>query len=170
MSDNDPDFVISRCFAAPRDMVWRAWTDAEQLKRWFGPKGCSIFSSTIDLRVGGTYLYGIRMPDGGDLWGRWVFREITPPDRLVFVVSFSNEQGGVTRHPWHSNWPLKILSTITFEERGSQTLVTVRWTPTEAAADEIRTFEEGRESMREGWTGTLDKLTGHFSEAGSETV
>ena len=62
-------------------------------------------SSKMDLRPGGTYHYGMRTPDGKEMWGRFVYREIIPPERIVFVNSFSDPEGGITRHPMAPTWP-----------------------------------------------------------------
>ncbi len=83
----------------------------------------------------------------------------------VFVVSFSDPKGGVTRHPWSENWPLQTMSTVEFEEQGAgKTRVTVRWIPHEASDMERKTFAEGRESMQQGWTGTLDQFAGYLAK------
>src|SRR5450432_1874612 len=87
------EFVISRTFDAPRSLVFNAWTDPEHLMKWWGPKGLTMLSSKLDLRPGGVFLYGMRTPDGRDMWGKWVFREIVTPQRLVFVVSFADADG-----------------------------------------------------------------------------
>jgi uncharacterized protein YndB with AHSA1/START domain len=102
------DFVISRVLNAPRDLVWKAFTEAERMKQWWGPKGFTVFHSNMDLRPGGTYHYGLKAPDGTPMWGKFVFREIVPPERMVFISSFSDEAGGTTRHPLHMSWPLQI--------------------------------------------------------------
>jgi uncharacterized protein YndB with AHSA1/START domain len=91
------EFYISRVFEAGRDRVWRAWTDAERLGKWWGPKDFDIVSVKLDLRPGGMCHYLLRSPDGQDMWGKFVFREIVPQERLVFIVSFSDEAGGMTR-------------------------------------------------------------------------
>lgn len=155
-------FEISREFAAPRDLVFKVWTDREHLMRWWGPKGVTIVSCHNDLRVGGTMHYLMRTPDGHDMWGKWVYRDIIPPERLVFVNSFSDEKGGVTRHPMAPEWPQELLSTITFTEHEGRTTVTVRWVPIDANAAERATFDGGRDSMRGGWTGTLDQLADYL--------
>ena len=93
------NFVISRVLDAPRELVWKCFTDPERMKQWWGPKGVKILVSKMDLRVGGTYHYGMQTPDGKAMWGKFVYREITPPERLVFINSFSDEAGSVTRHP-----------------------------------------------------------------------
>ena len=158
-------FEISRVFDAPRNKVWKAWTEAERLKQWWGPKGFKVHTCKVDLRPGGVFLYGMRMPDGGDMWGKFVYREIQAPKKLVFIVSFSDPKGGVTRHPWNANWPLQTMSTVELEEQGAaRTKVTVRWTPHEASELERKAFDEGRDSMKQGWGGTLDQLAGFVKE------
>ena len=102
------EFVISRVLDAPRDLVWKCFTDPEHMKQWWGPKGVKIVKSEMDLRVGGTYHYGMQTPDGSVMWGKQVYREIVPTDRLVFINSFSDENGGLTRHPMAPTWPIEM--------------------------------------------------------------
>src|SRR5215468_2760397 len=83
-------FVITRVFDAPLDLVFKAWTEAERLTHWWGPKGFKMLSCKLDLRPGGVFHYGMQAPNGAAMWGKWVFREIVAPKRLVFVVSFSD--------------------------------------------------------------------------------
>jgi uncharacterized protein YndB with AHSA1/START domain len=157
-------FVITRVYDAPRTRVWKAWTDPEALKSWWGPQGFKVHTCRVDLRPGGTFLYGMTAPDGSDLWGRFVYREIAAPKKLAFVVSFSDPGGGVTRHPWSPEWPLHILSTVDFDEHpGGRTQVTVTWLPHEATEAERRAFDQGRDSLKQGWGGTLDKLASHLA-------
>lgn len=159
------EFVISRTFDAPRELVWKAFTDPERMKHWWGPKGFTVRLARMDLRPGGTFHYCLRSPAGHDMWGKFVYREIAAPERLVFVNSFSDEKGSVTRHPMHLAWPLEILSTVTFAEHEGRTTLTIRSVPINATNEERKTFEDGRESMRQGWTGTLDQLAGYLAKA-----
>ncbi|MGH6865782.1 MAG: SRPBCC family protein [Methyloceanibacter sp.] len=156
------EFVISRTFNAPRAKVWKGWTDAAHLAEWWGPKGFKATVKKLDLRPGGLFHYFLKSPQGQDMWGRFVYREIIPGERLVFISSFSDENAGLTRHPRHEGWPLQLLSTITFDERDGKTTVTVRWEPYEASGAERETFASGHASMQGGWTGTLDQLNGHL--------
>ena len=160
-----PDFVISRTFNAPRELVWQAFTDPERMKAWWGPKGFTVIASKMDFRVGGTYLYGMRAPDGSAMWGKFTYREIEPPQRMVVVNSFSDEAGGITRHPMSATWPRELLSTFLFEDEGGRTRLTVKWVPLNASVEEIATFDGARESMRQGWTGTLDSLDTYLAKA-----
>ena len=160
------EFVISRTFDAPRDLVWKAFTDPVHMKEWWGPKGSKVSELKIDLRVGGTCHYALQMPGAPPMWGKFVYREIVPPERLEFINSFSDENGGTTRHPGHMSWPLEMRSIFTFEELpGGKTKFTVSWEPHNATEEERKTFEAGRDSMRMGWSGTLEKLEGYLTKA-----
>jgi uncharacterized protein YndB with AHSA1/START domain len=159
------EFLIMRNFNAPRDRVWRAWTEEASLGKWWGPKDFDIVSAKLDLRPGGTFRYMLRSPDGQDMWGKLIFREIVPQERLVFVVAFSDAEGGLTRHPMNPDWPLTILSTVTLADAGTRkTTVTVKWVAYEATAKEREAFEAGADSMRQGWTGTFDRLDHHLAK------
>lgn len=158
-------FVITRTFDALRELVFRVWTEAEHLRHWWGPKGFEVTHCTSDLRPGGAMHYGMRGPGGAAMWGRWVFREVVPPERLVFVSSFSDEAGGVTRAPFFDGgWPLEILSTLTFTERAGKTTVTMVGVPIHASDAERATFRRAHQSMQGGWTGTLDQLTAYLEK------
>ena len=91
-------FILTRTFDAPRKLVWEVMTQAEHLKHWMGPTG-QLTHATVDLRPGGVFHYGMAMPDGTTMWGKWTFKEIVPPEKLVVLVSFSDENKGETRHP-----------------------------------------------------------------------
>jgi uncharacterized protein YndB with AHSA1/START domain len=158
-------FVLTRVFDAPRKLVWRVFTDPEHMKQWWGPKGFTVVHAKMDLRPGGTYLYGMRTPDGHEMWGRFVYREIVPPERMVFINSFSDAQGGLTRHPMSPNWPLELLSTFTFTEHEGKTTFTITWRPYNANEEERKAFDAGRKSMNHGWNGTLDQLTEYLAKA-----
>jgi uncharacterized protein YndB with AHSA1/START domain len=161
------EFSISRTFDAPRELVWKAFTEAEQMKQWWGPKGATILHCKLDLRPGGIFHYRMRYMNH-DIWGKFVYREIDPPKRLVFVNSFSDEQGGVTHHPMSPTWPLEMLSTVTFDEQGGKTTFTVQWIPLNATDEEIKTFDGGRGSMQQGWSGTFDQLAAYLAKAVKE--
>lgn len=161
----DEAFTITRVVDAPRNRVWKAWTDAKALKKWWGPKGFEVVSTKVDLKPGGIFHYLLRSPNGQDMWGKFIYREIVPEERLVFISSFSDENAGETRHPLAPDWPLKMLSTVIFTENGGKTTVTVRWSPYEATQKERGTFDAGRNSMNAGWTGTFERLDAYLGQA-----
>jgi uncharacterized protein YndB with AHSA1/START domain len=98
-------------------------------------------------------------PDGGQMWAKFVYREVTPPERLVWVHSFSDEHANVTRAPFFDgNWPLELLTTVTFADEDGGTRVTLTWTPLNATETERQTFAANMNSMNQGWTGSFDQL------------
>src|ERR1700689_924437 len=148
------DFVTSRGLSAPRVLVGRCFAEPERMNGWFGPKGSVIVASTMDFRVGGTYHGAMRDPSGQVMWAKFVYREIIPPERLVWVHSFSDEAGGLTRHPMSPTWPLEMLTTVTFEEMPpGKAKLTLRLLPLNATAEEQATFDAAHDSMGGGWTG-----------------
>ncbi len=157
-------FVLTRTFDAPRELVFKAWTDPEHLKRWFGPKGFTMPSCSLDLRPGGVFHYCMKSPDGHEMWGKWIFREIVTPEKLVVIVSFSDAKGGVTRHPLSPNWPLETLSKSTFTEHAGKTTLTLEWSAFNATEAERKTFDEGHSGMQQGWGGTMDQLAAYLAK------
>jgi uncharacterized protein YndB with AHSA1/START domain len=158
-------FVISRVFDAPRDRVWQAWTEVERLKQWFSPKGFTVIGAKMDFRPGGTYHYGLRMPSGQEFWGRFVYREIVKPERLVWINAFSDKDGGLSTHPMNPDWPREMLTTVRFKDLGGKTEVTIEWIPVDGSTElEIGTFDKGRDSMKGGWTGTMEQLTAYLAK------
>jgi uncharacterized protein YndB with AHSA1/START domain len=156
-------FVIRRTFDAAPEAMWRAWTEPERFTRWFGPKGCKLDVLRMEVRPGGVCHYRMVAPEGEASWGRFEYREIVPPERLVFLLSFADEAGNVIRAPFSETWPIRMLSTITFTAEGGGTAVTIHWEPYEAGDAERATFDAGRDSMRGGWTGTFEQLADYLA-------
>jgi uncharacterized protein YndB with AHSA1/START domain len=108
----------------------------------------------------------MRAPDGQVMWAKFIYREIVAPELLVWVHSFSDEAGGVTRHPMSPTWPLKLLTTVTLEENpGGKTKLTLRRSPLEATEAERKTFDGAHDSMRGGWGGTFERLNAYLAGA-----
>lgn len=156
-------FVFSRTFAATRDQIWRAWTERERLMQWFGPKGFTMPTATLDFRPGGSFHYCLETPDGVTMWGKFSYREIEPQKRIVLVNAFSDEAGGVTRHPFSDTWPLQIHSTFTITEEYGRTTGAIEWIPIAPTPEERDTFESAHDGMRQGWIGTFDQLEEYLS-------
>jgi uncharacterized protein YndB with AHSA1/START domain len=151
-------FIITETFPITAEKMFTLWTSPKHLDQWFGPAGVTIIRQTMDLRVGGTYHVGLQTPDGQLMWGKWVFSEISAPKRLAWIHAFSDEAGGLTRHPMSPTWPLELLSTVDFQEDGGVTRVTLQWLPHNASATEQDTFDNAHDSMRQGWGGTMKQL------------
>jgi uncharacterized protein YndB with AHSA1/START domain len=159
-----PEFVLTRVFDAPRERVWKAYSEVENLAAWWGPKELKMADIKLDFRPGGLFHYSMIAPEGFKMWGRFVYREIEAPERLSFVVSFSDEKGGVTRHPISPKWPAEVLSTLTFFEiQPGKTAIIMSGVPINATEEERKTFEAGRESMNQGFKGTLDQLADYLA-------
>jgi uncharacterized protein YndB with AHSA1/START domain len=158
------EFVLQRTLAAPRALVWKVWTEPEHLLQWFSPSGMTMASCTMDLRVGGSFLYCLRLPDGSDMWGKWVFREVAAPARLVWVHGFADATGKRCHHPMAPTWPLEMLCTLSFEERGPQTELRLHKTTYQANATEQLTFDSSHASLQMGWGGTLLQLDAHLAK------
>lgn len=161
-------FIISRTFYATIDFLWQMWTTPEHLKHWWGPKDSAVKYSKIDLRPGGSYHYCLMGPDGKEIWGKQVYREIEKSKQLVFVNSFSDERGSITRHPLAPEWPLEMLTIVSFVDNDGKTIVTVEWIPMNADKEEVKTFDLSRRSMNEGWSGSFDKLEAYINDLTAE--
>jgi uncharacterized protein YndB with AHSA1/START domain len=161
-------FTITRTFDAPRELVWQALTQLEHLGRWMSPAGMEPVPGSLELRVGGVYHYGMRAANGQTLWGRWTYREIVAPERLVVVVSFSDAQRGVTRHPMSATWPLFTLSTTTLTDEGRGTRMTLEWQALDAELEEHATFDSAHAGMAQGWGGTMDQLAAYLARLQQE--
>lgn len=158
-------FVISKTFDAPRDRVWKAWTRRDQLMQWFGPKGFTMPAAKLEFRPGGSFHYCLETPEGQEMWGKFVYREIVAQQRIVLVSSFSDEEGGITRHPFSATWPLETLSSTTFDEDADgKTKLTIEWTPLNPTAAERRTFDSAHDGMEQGWNGTFSQLAEHLAK------
>ena len=165
-SDTEQDFTFTRSVNAPRDLVFNVWTQRDHLQQWFGPKGCPIVSCTTDLRPGGIMHYAMQTP-GGAMWGKWVYCEISTPERLVFVASFSDEEGGIRRAPFSAGRPLEMLSTVTFEEKDGRTEIALRASAHNATELERETFNSSHKMLTQGWTGTFDQLAEYVEAVAS---
>lgn len=158
------EFMYTRVLDAPRELVYRAWTEPEHLAKWWGPKGFTVMVCKIDLRPGGTFHYGLKGPDGSTMWGRFEYLDIAPPERISYIVSFSDEHGGVTRHPLSDTWPLETINTVTFDDTGGKTTVLLRSLPIRATEEECRTFAAAHKGMEGGFGGMLDQLAAYLTE------
>jgi uncharacterized protein YndB with AHSA1/START domain len=159
------DFVISRVFDGPRDRLWWTLTDIEAMKHWWPPVGFTMFTGNLDLRAGGSFHGGIKSFEGYKMWGKFVYQEIVPPVRLVFINSFSNAAGEIARHPIMPTWPLETLATLILdEEADGKTKVTVRWVPHNASDLERKTFDAGHVGLKATWNGIFDRIASHIAK------
>lgn len=144
LSAEDDELIVSRHFKAPRDLVWKAWTDPKHAVHWWGPPFCPAIEMHMDFRVGGKWHHCLKSgEDGSVLRQHGVFREITPPERLVFTFTWDNNQ--------YLEFPnVPMLVELTFAERDGGTLLTLRQTGFHSIGD--------RDGHGQGWTGTFDRF------------
>ena len=164
-TSSNPAFEITRVFKAPRDRVWKAWSEADQLKQWWGPTGCSIEIHRFEFRLGGFLHYAMKFADAPTMWGRFNYRDIVAPERIVWLNSFSNEKCGIARAPFSEICPLEIENCVTFTEHAGSTTVSLRAQPFGEVAQERNYFEGIRSSLEQGYAGTLGQLAGYLAKA-----
>ncbi|MDD1774176.1 MAG: SRPBCC domain-containing protein [Methanobacterium sp.] len=144
---------ITRTFDAPLEKVWKAFTDPETVKKWWGPKDFTAPVVKIDFRVGGSSLYCMRSPEGGDIWSTGVYKEIVPMERIVSTDSFADEEGNVvpaSQYGMDGDWPLELIVSVTFHEENGKTRFTLQHT---SFPD-----HENMSMAEAGWNESLDKL------------
>ena len=157
-----PTYVLERAFDAPRELVWKSWTDPELLPRWYGP-GVETIMHRLDLKPGGLWL--LEMQWGGtSQYQRVEYTEVSPPQRLVWLHSSSDADWNVIDNPMMPRWPRVLLTTVTFEQDGAQTKLRLTWVPHEASEAEIAGFAEALGGMDKGWGAGMELLAEQLAE------
>jgi uncharacterized protein YndB with AHSA1/START domain len=137
--------TLTRVYDAPRELVWRAWTDPEHLARWFGPRGFTASVPELDVRLGGSLRIVMHGPDGNDYPMKGVFREVKPPERLVFSnIAIDND----------GNHLLEGETTVMLEEEGGKTKLTLHT----YAKGLVPLAPQMLAGMEAGWSQSFDKL------------
>jgi uncharacterized protein YndB with AHSA1/START domain len=161
---SDKYFTLNRSFDAPRELVWKAWSDGERLGQWWGPKEAAITVASLEFRPGGFFHYGMQFPGSPQMWGRFMYREIAAPERIVWLNSFSNEGCGITAAPFGEPFPLEVRSEVTLTEHAGKTTISLRAIPHGANEAEQAVFYGMFGSMEQGWGGTFDQLAEHLTQ------
>jgi uncharacterized protein YndB with AHSA1/START domain len=157
----EPEFLITRVFDAPRELVFKAWTDPKHLAQWWGPRAFTTPICEMDLRPGGAYRIVMRSADGVDYPIKGVFRQIVEPQRIVMTqdVSGHPEEWYDFLNPGRAKGdysvPGEMLATVTFDDLGGKTRLTVR-TLFKSAAIRDAMLKLG---MTEGWSQSLERLS-----------
>jgi uncharacterized protein YndB with AHSA1/START domain len=153
------ELVITRIFDAPRELVWKSWTEPEHLMRWWGPKNFTSPVCKTDFRVGGVYLFCMRSPEGQEFWSTGVYREIVEPARIVYTHSFADEKGNpvpASHYEMPGDWPAETLATVMFEEHQGKTRLTLRHVGIPSGVMS--------EMAEAGWNESFDKLAESLEE------
>ena len=141
----EKQIVVSRSFEAPLEVLWKAWTEPEQMKQWMAPEGMELPVVEADVRVGGAYQIQMLSPEGNTYTAYGKYREITPPERLVYTWSWKEEP--------HNDIGETVI-TVTLADADGATEVTMH--------HEGLPTEERRKGHEEGWTSCLNRLEGLF--------
>lgn len=144
MSSSNKELFITHLFDAPREAVFQAWTDAEQLKHWYAPDGCTIEFKTIDVTQGGGFHSCVHDPIHGDCWIKGKYITVLPPEKLVFTMVLSDPDGNsVTsvKAGKPEDWPEETVTTVTFEAVGEQTRISVHQTVSEEEAKKTGAYQ-----------------------------
>ncbi len=136
---------LTRDFNAPREKVFQAWTDPEILTKWFGPKGVSTESAQVDLKVGGKYQFTMKEPDGKIINLGGQYREIDPPNKLVFTWILDGQDCGGSEGQY-----AETVVTIEFQDIGTSTRLIL--------THDFLPSEESKEGHTMGWNGSFDCL------------
>ncbi len=154
------DMVITRRFDAPVERVWQAWSDAEDVKRWWGPKGFTAPVADLDFREGGTSLVCMRSPEGQDLYNTWTYTEIVPMERIEFIQRFADKEGDAIAPAdagLPPELPREVRHVIAFAAASADT--------TEMTVTEYGYSAEWLvELSRAGMNDCLDKMAGIFTK------
>jgi len=151
-SEKPIELTITRLFNAPRDLIFRMWSEPEHMNRWFHPKDFAVPEATMDFRPGGAWSSRILRADGTSYRMAGSYLEIVTNERIVFTHAWIGDDG----KPGH-----ETVITVTFEDAGKGTSFTFH-----QAAFET---EVKRDSHIEGWDEVLDSLTGYLSQQLQET-
>ena len=151
MENNSKELFITHFFNAPRELVFQAWTNPQHLVEWYAPDGCTIEFKHIDVRENGNFHSCIHDPVHGDCWITGTYLEITEPEKLVFTMVLSNEQGisvdSITAGK-PGDWPKEIITTVSFEAVNDQTKLTVHQTVSEADAKQTGAYQSWLKMFR----------------------
>jgi uncharacterized protein YndB with AHSA1/START domain len=156
-------FEMTRDFDAPRDLVWKAWSEPARLQEWWGPKGCKVEVKKLEFRPGGFFHYVMSYSSGAEMWGRFMYREIEAPHRLVWLNSFSNPGCGITRAPFSEECPFEMLNVGTFKESGGKTTIELRSSAHGANEAEEAFYRNLHSSLAQGYGGTMDQLRDYLA-------
>lgn len=144
--------VINRTFNLPLSTVWRAWTEPESFKKWWGPTGFTCPDCHIDFRVGGKFHASMQDKEGRKTWSIGTYREIVPQKKFVCTDNFADEDGNVISAKaagMPGEWPENVLLTVELKENNGKTEMTL-------THDNIP--ENMFDDCRTGWNESLDKL------------
>lgn len=163
MDNTENGVTISRVFNAPKELVWKAWTEPEMVMKWWGPEGFTSPSAKVDLQVGGKYIYAMQGPAGSEwdrvMYSAGVYKEIIPYEKIVVTDYFSDSEGNMIspdKEGQDPNFPKEMTVTVLFEEfEAGKTKLSVIY-PKPETAEQMEAMKKS--GMEQGWNSSLNKL------------
>ncbi len=159
------ELVITRTFNAPRELVFKAFTEPDRMVHWWGAKGVTTHVARAEVRPGGELLYSQTFPNGQVMWGKFVYREIAAPERLVFVSLPVDANGNGIPNPFVANFPAEILNTVSLTEENGKTTLEMHGAPINATEEERATFAGMQKNVSAGFGSTFDRLDEYLAAA-----
>lgn len=144
--------TIKRTFNLPLSAVWKAWTEPESMKKWWGPKEYTCPDCSIDFKVGGKFLASMQGADGKKIWSTGTYKEIVPLKKIVNTDSFADSTGNIVPASYYKmsgDWGLELLVTTEFEEVDGKTNISLQH-----AGLPVELSDE----CMQGWQSSFDKL------------
>lgn len=157
-----PIYVLERVFDAPRNMVWKTWTDPELLSRWYGPTVETVIHQ-LDVAEGGLWLNEMKWGEKSN-YQRAEFIDVAESERLVFLQSVTDSDWKIIANPMMADWPRILLTTVTFVGERKQTRMRLEWVPHEASEAEIECFRSALAGLDRGWGAGMELLTQLLAE------
>ncbi len=162
MTTELPVYSFTRQFAAPPALVWRTWTEADLLARWYGP-GVETIIHELDVRPGGRWLNEMKWGENS-MYQKGEYLEVDPPNRLIWLHTTCDANWQPAANPKMPDWPKTLLTTVDFEAGAGGTSVRLTWEPYQANEAEIACFAESVSAMGQGWGAGMDVLAEMLAE------
>lgn len=151
--NKEPELVITRIFDAPREMVFEAWTQPKWIALWWGPAGFTSPFCEVDFRVGGTFRFCMRGPDGKDYWNKGFYKEIVAPEKIISTMHFSDKDGNIVEPSFYGmhGFTSEMLDIVTFDvHEGNKTKLTLHRNHSISLANKFGEVQ--------GWNQSLDRF------------
>ncbi|MBC8376052.1 MAG: SRPBCC domain-containing protein [FCB group bacterium] len=155
--------IFTREFAAPRQLVFDAWTQPEHLRNWMFPMpGVTCEYMASNIVTGGSSLHKMSFPNGHEMWLLTKYESVESPEKIVFRQYNSNAEGDILPNMQMPDWPKEMRATVLFEEVNGNTRLELIWEPVDASQAERDTFEASRSQHGNGWEGGFDQLISYL--------
>lgn len=158
------EIAFTRVIDAPRELVFKAWTEREHFAKWWGPKGFTLEIIKMEARPGGVFL-GVQtsLEKNLVLWGKFAYQEVVEPDKVAYIRSFSDEQGNTVRSPFSASWPLEILNIVSLKDVEGKTVLKLEGGPVNATVKEVEEYKGAAQMLLKDLENTFDKLADYLA-------